>query len=225
MAVYYCIPCGEQGRPVAATCRVDGDLMCAGHEMKQPKRLKRYDLEGKPILPRGAPMPKAARAFVPLREPAYPAGECQRGCGKPHHRGRCAYKNKGTAALPEPTPIIPSDVEPAPAAPQPTPEKKVERYMDVLVSKTMSLDDLPPDSKPPLKKLGRTGELWAKLLELQPGQMEAVENRDWQHGTMTLRHMTMKAAEANLQILSKRCGTTVYMWLVPAQGGKADDKG
>jgi hypothetical protein len=85
--------------------------------------------------------------------------------------------------------------------------------MDTLKSKTISLDELPVEAKPPIKKLGRTGELWAKLLALKPGQAEAVENRSWQHGTLTLRHMRMKSSASGLNLNSKRNGLMLYLWL------------
>jgi hypothetical protein len=85
--------------------------------------------------------------------------------------------------------------------------------MDILKSKTISILEIPAIATTPPRKMGRLGELWEKLLALENGEAEAVENRDWAHGTMTMKRIQEKARGIGRKLNHKRNDTVLYLWL------------
>jgi len=92
-------------------------------------------------------------------------------------------------------------------------------HLDKLTSRTIKIEDLPPE-KPRLRPpMGRSGALWAKLLALAPGHAEEVENRDERHAGNTLVHIRRRAKEAGRVLLERKVGSMLYLWLEPEKKG------
>jgi hypothetical protein len=180
-----------------ATLVVDGEPMCNAHA--------RIAERGKLVLSRFA-----TAAPVELPAPAVLATPdvrlCSRGCGGPPHRGRCSTGISQAVAHHEQAT--------EPESPEPT---RKRGKMDVLVSKTIRLDEIPPESQPTPKVQGRLGALWIKIQALKPGECERVVNRNRGHATQTLMHMRKKAKSAGRVLKDSRDGTLLYLWLEPKE--------
>lgn len=235
----YCIPCGEASKPVTATWIVAGEYMCDSHEQRQPRGIKRVSLVQfeKPKDPNPYKIPVEGKPTpVPRNKtskPASPDGLCSRGCGRPPHRGGCRGMNSHQPD-PKPTPLtVPLTLAESALKPMPTfvgaetktpvmyehvePANRAPKFKLLkLESETISIDDIPEVAAPRQKKLGRQGELWAKLESLQPGQVEKVMNRDWAHATTTLNHMLKKTQLMKRVLNHKRSGNLLYLWLEPS---------
>jgi hypothetical protein len=104
-----------------------------------------------------------------------------------------------------------SNPKPAVVASRPEPPPR----LGVLESKTVRVAEIPPEAAPLRKATGRLGELWARLLALGPGLAEAVVCRDRNHANNTLSHMRKRARQAGREVIDRRAGATLYVYLKP----------
>jgi hypothetical protein len=125
-------------------------------------------------------------------------------------------QNSETVSKPVPAAVDAIDIP----SPKPVPYTAMigRNRMDTLVSKTMKIEDLPPEvssAPPPKRRVGRLGELWNKLQANPKGMMEVVESRDRNHATQTVMHMRKKAKAAGRELNERRdvTGVTLYVWL------------
>lgn len=94
----WCIDCGTEGRPIAATTTVEGDPLCAAHAKARG--------DDKPVFNDEFVNRRMADFTKQPAEPSAPkekvmSEEAKCGCGRPQaHHGRCAFRRKqGHSAL------------------------------------------------------------------------------------------------------------------------------
>ena len=221
----YCVPCATRGVEANAVVVIDGDPLCVHCAAREAAR-SRADAGVAELAP---PAPRFHTGGV------LGTGLCSRGCGMPTHRGGCRgvpgmpdrYSDPSVtrvdrAALPVPAGL--NKALAAGATAVKTLGKEEERgRMDLLVSKEVGIDEIPAEVlfRAPL---GRAGQMWSQLLELRPGRALKVENRDIAHASRTRAHMCQKARGTKWVVVSKRDGSTLYLYLKerPADSIAAD---
>lgn len=94
----WCIDCGTEGRPIAATTTVEGDPLCAAHAKARGGDKPVFNDEF--VNRRMTDFKKSAPVEAPSapKEKVMDAKLC--GCGRDStHKGRCAVRREGHSAL------------------------------------------------------------------------------------------------------------------------------
>lgn len=207
MARGFCVPCLQEGIKRESGLIIDGRFICATHSAKVPE-----DARFKPKID-----PVAEDQWGdPQLPPAQPGTIlCQRGCGKPPHRGNCAGVRRTSAPAPSLPPAQPIDLPPnlpEPTAPAPAPEPVSEpTQAEIDEISYVTFADIPPAR--PSVALSRTGRIFAAVLEAQPKTpVVCVQCRDRAHANKTMESVKQKARKGSVEMEGFCRGSVAFLW-------------
>lgn len=129
-----------------------------------------------------------------------PVELCNRGCGKPTHRGLCVGQRVATkpafAEIQSPVPVLP-------VAPLRLPAAEIE---------IVDFAAVPNNSTSQHRAFGRIGRLWTAFTKLPPGKAMKIACRDRKHVGSTARAMQERATKAGVSIGERRVNVDCFLW-------------